>query len=431
METNMNKKSKIVLALILVIVLFTSVLSPVASAYPYSRAAITKMLKVPVGTNLPIGNFQYVITPVSINYSSAQLPPVVGTGTATIAMPSQVGDCACATPCATDVVHYYRESDELFGNVNWPHPGVFEYRIVETPNTIPNLQVGENMIYSPAVYIVRVFVRADGAGRLYVYNVAAYRDVEHDGTVPDDPEKVDPTPGGDGERYFYSQMAFQNIYTKHTGGNGTDPANRYTLGVYKLVEGDYSNPNQYFNFTMTVTRPSLITEPTTVYKAYVVEGNATFGLLNLANNGLAAAGTDAGGVYANITSGQSFTFRLRHNQRLSFTNTHVGSSYTVGETGVPWYTPRVIITTNGINGPQLIGYDGMNLMVPTAGSVYPTNPLVGEGINANRAVFTNTNYIDDEMGLNFSDLPFYGLILLALAGVVVLTITKTRSRKRY
>ena len=427
----MNRKSKIALALILVIVLFTGVLTPAASAYPYPTAAITKMLKVAVGTILPAGNFQFVITPVGVNNSTAELPPAVGTGTVTIAMPSDEGDCTCEPACAADVVHYYRESAELFGNITWPHVGIFEYSITETPNTVTGLQLGENMNYSQAVYRVRVFVQADDTGRLYVHNIAAYRDVLDDGTVPDDPEKVDPTPGGNPPNYYYSQMAFQNIYTKHTGGGGTDPVNRYTLGVNKIVAGDYGSTSQFFNFSMTVTRPSLITEATTVYKAYVVEGTATVGLDNITNNGLTQAGSDAGGAYANITSGQPFTFRLRHNQRLSFTNTHVGSSYTVGETGIAGYIPEVVITTNSVPGGTLTGTEGANLMVPTAGTVYPTRPLVGEGNSANRATFTNTNDFEDEMGLNFSDLPFYGLILLALGGIVVLTIIKARSRKRY
>ena len=427
----MNRKSKIALALLLVIVLFTSVLAPMASAYPFPEAAITKMVKVPVGTTLPTGNFRFVITPVSVNDSTAQTPPVVGTGTVTIQMPSDQGDCTCAPACAADVVHYYRESAELFENVTWPQVGVFEYSITETPDTITGLQDGEDMNYSQAEYKVRVFVQANATGGLYVHNIAAYRVIEHDGSVPTNPEKVDPTPGGNPPDYIYSQMAFQNIYTKHTGGGGTDPVDRYTLGVNKIVAGDYGSATQYFNFTMTVTRPSLITEPTTVYKAYIVEGTATVGLDNIANNGLTQAGSDTGGAYANITSGVEFTFRLRHDQRLSFTNTHVGSSYTVGETGVPLYVPEVVITTNSVPGGTLTGTMGSNLMVPTAGTAYPTRPLVGEGTSANRATFTNTNEIPDEMGLNFSDLPFYGLILLALGGIVILTVIKARSRKRY
>ena len=426
----MKKKSKILLALILVIVLFTSVLTPVASAFPYNTAVITKMLKVAVGTTLPTtGSFQYVITPVSINNQTTLTPPSIPN--VTILMPSVQGACECATPCAADVVHYYRESTQFFNSVVWPSAGIFEYRISETPNTITGLPVGENMNYSQAVYRVRVHVRRNAAGQLYIHIIAAYRDINDAGVTLTPPVKVDPTPGGNGTTYRNSQMAFQNIYTKHTGGGGTDPVNRYTLGVQKLVTGDYGNTNQYFNFTMTVTRPSLITEPTTVYKAYVVEGTATAGLPSLADNNLPPGGSDVGGAYANITSGVEFTFRLRHNQRLSFTNTHVGSSYAVSETGVEDYIPSVVVTTNSVPGPIMTGTASQGLAIPTTGSVYPTRPLVGEGNSANRAVFTNSLDFVEELGLNINDLPFYGLIFLALAGIVALTITKARSRKKY
>ena len=182
----MNQKSKIILALILVIVLFTSVLAPVASALPYNSAAITKMLKVPVGTTLPTGNFEYVITPLRIALSPYelqpdQLPPEVGT--VSIAVPTEEGPCTCVTPCAADVVHYYRESADLFGNVVWPHPGIFEYSITETSNTITNLQTGENMQYSQALYIIRVHIHLDYHDQWYLYNIVAYSAISDDGTV--------------------------------------------------------------------------------------------------------------------------------------------------------------------------------------------------------------------------------------------------------
>ena len=422
----MNRKSKIVLALILVIVLFTSVLAPVASAYPFPRAAITKMLKVPIGTTPPSGTFQYVITPVSVNDIPTQLPPAIPN--VTIAVPTAQGNCYCIPACPADVVHYYMESAEFFNTVTWPRAGIYEYTIRETANTL-TLPAGENMNYSLASYKVRVHVRENLlTGALSIYTIAAYRTIEDDGTATQGEVKVDPTPGGDRQTYFYSQLAFTNVYTKHTGGGGIDPVNRYTLGVTKTVAGNYASSAQYFDYTMTVNRPSLVTEPTTIFKVYVVENG--IGLTNIVANGLAQAGSDVGGAYANIASGAQFEFKLKANQRLSFTNTYVGSNYQITETGIAGYIPSVVITTNNTAGSILTGTLGSDLAVP-ASTVYLTNPLVGEGTNANRAAFTNTNDGIDEMGLNFSDLPFYGLILLALAGIVVLTVIKARSRKRY
>ena len=423
----MNRKSKIALALILVIVLFSGMLVPATAAYPYNRAAITKVLKAPVGTTPPSGTFQYVFTPVSVNDITTTLPPAVPN--VTIAVPTTPVACYCVPPCAADVNHYYLESTELFVGTPWPQAGIYEYSLRETPNTL-TLPAGEDMNYSQAVYKVRVHVRENlQTGALSVYTIAVYRITEDNGTATPGEVKVDPTPGGDPPRYIYSQMAFQNIYTKHTGGGGTDPLNRYTLGVTKSVAGNYASSAQYFDYTMTVTRPSLVTGATTIYKAYVVENGAP--VSNITLNGLAIAGTDTGGAYANIVSGVQFTFRLKANQRLSFTNTHVGSSYQISEAGAAGYIPSVIVTTNNVAGPTMTGTVGNSLSIPAASTPYPTTLLVGEGNSANRAAFTNTNDGIDEMGLKFSDLPFYGLILLALGGIVVLTVIKARSRKRY
>ena len=429
----MFKKSRIVIALILIITLCSVLLAPVALATPvklYTKAAITKVLKMPVGTNVPSGSFTFTFTPVSINDDTSLDPPLTGIGAAglvTITFPRAVPAMYTYTETIGDSDIYYLESDELFGNVVWPHTGIFEYTVKENANTFGTLPAGHNMTYSQAGYTVKVHVReytqsdiippGKSVGDLYIYTIGTYRTTKEDGTSGS--EKVDPTPGGNGVDYRYSQMTFENIFTKHNGGDGTNPLNN-TLSVSKAVAGAYSSSSIYFEFSVTVTKPSLVTG-NPAYKAYIVDNGAA--LTDLTANGIPTYTTDVGGAYVTVATGTSLSFKLKAGQHLAFTNTHVGSSYIVSETGVAGYVPSAIVTTNNVPGGEVTGSRSGNLALPDS-AVY-TILRVGE--LTNRAAFTNTNDGVTETGLTISDLPFYGLILLALSGVAAIAVIKARA----
>jgi len=431
----MLKKSRIVIALILIITLCSVLLAPAALANQvqlYTKAAITKVLKVPIGTNVPTGNFTFTFTPVSINDDTNLTPPLTGIGAAglvTISFPRVAPEMYTYTETVGDTEIYYLESGELFGNVVWPHAGIFEYTVKENPNTFGSLPAGQNMTYSQAGYTVKVHVReytqsdiippGKSVGDLYIFTIGTYRTTKEDGTAGD--EKVDPTPGGNGVDYHYSQMTFENIFTKHNGGDGTDPVNRATQTISKAVAGAYSSTSIYFDFSVTVTKPSLVTA-NPAYKAYIVEnGNA---LMDLTDNGLPTYTVDVGGAYVTVTSGTALAFKLKAGQHLAFTNTHVGASYAVSETGVAGYVPSATVTTNSTTGSVVTGSRGGNLALPD-GTVY-TILRVGE--LQNRAAFINTNDGVTETGVTISDLPFYGLILLAIGGAAAIVI-KARTGK--
>jgi len=440
----MFRKTKIVLALTLVIILCAGILAPVALATPtpspgpYTEAAITKVLKVPVGTIVPTGDFRFTVTPVSVNGDTGNIPPTIGSGTISISFPgsgataAQLGACTCDPACAADVEHYYKESVSLFTGDIWPHAGIYEYSIVEIGNTFGTLPTGEEMNYSQAAYKVRVHVQENPSnGQLFIYTIAAYRIRTDDGGTIGD-FKVDPTPGGNNDTYFYSQMDFKNIYTKHTGGIPTDPINRNTLSVTKAVAGDYASTSLYFNYTMTVTKPSLVTDAATQYKFYIVENGVALSTISVDPNGIAQTGSDTGGAYVLVTSGVPFSFKLKAGQSIAFTNTHVGASYSITETGVALYTPSAIVTTAGVPSAAMTALMGNSLSIPLAPVTVlrvGDRPAPGVNTNFNIAAFTNTNEGVIETGLSISDVPFYGLILLAIAGVAVFATVKIRSRK--
>jgi len=149
----------------------------------------------------------------------------------------------------------------------------------------------------------------------------------------------------------------------------------------------------------------------------VVEGNA---VINPADNAAAGLiGTDAGGSYIRISTSGVTNFRLKDGQRLVFVDTPVGTSYTVEETAAIHYIPSLIVTRNGAAGAPIPGT--LNTALPSG------TQLVGE--LANGAAFTNTRDFVTPTGLNLNDLPFYGLILLALGSLVTFVVVKVRKRR--
>jgi len=411
----MLKRSRIAIALTLAIILSIGALAPMALANdaegPFTKAAITKVLQMPIGTSVPTGNFVFDVLPVSVNGDTANPPPsVAGAVDNAVTIPFSAANSTLQGTVG-DVSTYYMESNELFGTVVWPSAGVFEYTITERPNTVTINPENENIVYSEAKYTVRVFVREDDEGELYIFTIAARRTVTDKGVVIPGGLKVDPTPGGDDdiEGFDYSQMTFNNIYTKHTGcgGNGDDGLEA-TLTIGLDVDGELASTTEYFDFSITVNQPSLITDPVQ-YKAFLVDDDGT--ILD----------------EDNIQAGQPFTFRLRHGQRLVFVDTHVGANYTVTNNGAAGYETSAIITSDAVPGGKAEGSPGEGLTIPD-GAVYTSNPLVGE--KENKAEFTSTNNLTPDMGLSMSDLPFYGLILLALGGIAAPVAVKAISRNK-
>jgi len=407
---------------------------PAAHADPatpeaYSEAAITKVLRVPVGTAVPTTNFTFNFTPVSVNSDTSlasTMPPIGTSGVVTI--PFTPTTSFTHTETVGDVDFYYLESAPLLGTINWPDTGIYEYTISENAGTYTGT---DTMTYSDAQYTMRVHVReyktgdiippGKAVGNLYIFAIGVVRIVEEGGDPGTD--KVDPTPGSLSTLYDYSQVTFTNTFTKNNGDpDDPDPINNRTLGVSKTTSGHYASSSAYFDFTMTVTKPSLVASAT--YHAYIIDTNGA--IINgsaLADNNVTAAGVDINGnSYIAFGSGAQTTFSLKSGQTLAFTNTHVGASYIISEAGSAGYTPSAIITSNGIAAPAVTAAEGASLAIPVASAAAP---LVGEA--ANSADFTNTNDGMSETGINMNNLPYYllfALALIALGGFVAFKVRK-------
>jgi len=435
-----TKKMKVVLATLLALAL-TLGLAPMSYADDpdisgQREAAITKVLKVPIGTALPEGSFVFDVDGVSVNGITSVAPPAIGQ--VVIPIPDQATLIAEQPDPPGDVDIYYFESDSIFENTVWPEAGIYEYFIAENATDSadyftldPNK---ETLSYSVAGYQVKVYVREyddddekDGLipqgksiGDPYIYAIGAKRTITEDGTPGTD--KVDPTPGGDQDTYFYSQMTFTNIYTKR-GGTGTedpdDPDNVNALSITKAVTGDFGSKTAYFPFTVTFVQPSLVTAAQT-YRGYILDGDGN--IIDPATNGVAstAIATDGlGQKYVKFPSGSGISFGLQDGQKIAFTDVHIGSGYAVVEAGSPGYVATAIVVTAGAADNKT--GSGLSNGITISGQ------RVGE--EPNSVAVTNEYDGEIDTGILINNLPFFSLIALAGLGLIVFLVAKNRRRK--
>lgn len=378
------------------------------------QATITKNFRMPFDTTTPDATFQFQAQPVSVDgrTGEADLATMPGLNPAALTVSFTAADKDLTNPTG-GILNVQKETGDLFDNVTFPHAGIFVYELTETHNTNPAIDgdAHDMLYYSQANYILTVYVanKADGSGT-YVYAVGA-RVITDDLGEPAE-GKVDPTPGGDGEDFFFSRMVFANDYVKTEGPvdpETPDPVNESTLDVSKAVAGDFADTTQYFDFTMTLAVPELVRDVPAYYKAYVVEDGV---VIDPANNAVAGL-LGADGTYIQISTSGPTAFALKHGQKLVFVDTPVGTVYTATEMAATHYTTTVTVVTGGGTGITLDG-------------LATGEQLIGE--TANSAGFINTRDSVTPTGLNLNNLPFIGLILLAAGALVTFVAVKVRKR---
>jgi len=434
------KKTRLLLALALVFALCLSFAPTAMAQPPYNEAAITKLLQVPVGTEFPAMVFRFSFEPEQYNGSTTELSrlPVIGTrvGTTSTGEISLNFSRTTATregPAVNRVETYYLETPDFVEGVDFPNAGIYDY-IVEESGTTYNIEsdLHEALELSVAQYRVSVWVQEDEDGVPFVFHVGVVRITTEDGEDGD--EKVDPTPGGDGINTFYSQMTFTNKYVRTNGADNpnnpnpqkppaTDPTpgapytGDSTLNIGNEVTGLLGSQIMPFKLSLRIDVPTLIPDYVLpFYKAYLVDSTGPIDPTGTVNASL--IGTDTGGTgtrrFIRFEPGTAINFELKHGQTLVFINTPVGTAYNVAQTAEAGYTTTIQPFYNSVKEPLVtaLAYAG----------------LVGERFNA--ANYTNDYGDEPPTGLNVNDLPFYGLILLAVGGLVIFIVIKARKRNR-
>ena len=436
MAKRLKRISAILIALALVCVSFAT-LSFAEEPDRITEAAITKILQFPENTVYPAVEFEFTVTPVSFNGATSgagfnAMPAIGDAGLVTIAFDgTEITNEAYPFPItvsAGGTVSIPKESEELFGNVDWPSAGVYVYTIAETDSDFVATNdgtVSDMLVMSQAVYTLTIIVKEDGESHeLFIYHIGDVRTTTDGGTPAD--YKVDPTPGTTSSVYDYSQMTFINRYVKHFRGSTPETA---PLAVTKVVTGD-GDPDEWFKFTITINSPELAS-----LVPGVMTGNWQMQYVNSAGQALNRSelmGMDypdfdvfaGGGGSFYVPDGEEVTFYLKHGVNvMSLGDLPVGSTWVVTEIDPIGYIPSVNVTVQIDYEEDVILIDGdMDTSLSTGEQL-----IADLEVTNSRADYENYGYNDT--GLNLNILPFYGMIVLAVVALGVFLAAMARKRK--
>jgi len=460
MNKQKNKQWKLMVCAALVAMLCLGMALPAFAAPPTrvlwregtelepAEAGVTKILKMPVGTDIPTISFGFEFEPLWVDleanaYDGSNMPTIPN---ATITFDSD--DEGDAVSGGAGIKLVIKESGDVLDSITtpWPHAGEYVYRVKEIipssgyPVTdAKGFVVAEITHYSIAEYDMHVWVAQDTpTGPLYVHSVWSYivvKNVPEDGDVD---TKVDPTPGGDGEEYFWSQQIFTNTFLKNNGGKDPedpDQIDDYTVwAIKKKVDGLYADLTKYFEFSVTVRNPATVTTTTDTYIAYILEmdsGNIVAVDIGT-DNFKGTIDTDTNGYkYIKFTTGAALTVYLKHGQWLAFIDLPVGSSVAALEMAafrfMPNYTLKLFeadfTTTNTLDNIAF-GF----------GSGSQGDPIRYLGEAENKADFTNTYKTEPITGILADNLPYIALIAVAaltLAAFVGFAAVKSRRKAKH
>ena len=435
----MLRKSKIILAMLLVVLMSVTAITPVLATGDLgdpifaegedrpARAAITKQFRLPIGTPVPSVRFVFEMIGISIDddLDRGKDAPIPHEDDLTILI-------TAANDRSGPVNGIYTITEEtldIFGKITFDSAGEYVYEITEFSDTNTAIEENEDewLNYSKAKYRLHVFVanKTDGSGETYIYAIGTRFITNHDGT-PGDGRKVDATPGGNGAEYHTSQMIFVNDYVildEPDKPDNPDPVDYASLFTSKTVTGRYGDLARFFRFDMEL-KPPIILDPDLVpayYKGYVVEDDEVVTDENNAAEALLGE-DDNDRPYIKIFPNRETTFHLKHGQKLVLMDTPVGTRYEVLEHGVRHYLPSVVVTTNG-NAAEALTAENL-------GDELSTGPQ-HTGVTLNSAAFTNARDYVAPTGLNMNDLPFFVLIALGLGTLVTFVGVTVYRKKRF
>jgi hypothetical protein len=440
-----------------------------------ATAAITKILRMPVGTAVP--NVTFTFTAEKFGKGSdgndigampvLTIPGIEFTG-------SETG----VTDTITNITTYAKQStDFITGNAaNLKDAGVgqYIYTITETAEATDTTRydsvAGTHYVHeSQSVYKISIYVEEDAYTTKYLAYVVAWRTTNDDGkgnvnNIND--EKVDPTPGDpNGDPDNFSDMIFTNNFaTADDNGDENDPANailKISKRVVTAQDADKPGDTNYFPFRVTVTKADIVldTPVPEVYRAYVVktaDGDAVdidAAASTKDTNAYAATGASDGMTpkdgsatydakdydYYDFETGKARIIYLKTGQSLVFSGTLAGTEWLAEELlsknaaesmvtndtdTYAAYTASATVTVNNETiFPDLAGYKGQDLS-----TWIPQGRFVGA--KENGAAFVNHEGTVLPMGLDINNLPYYGLILLALLALAAYVAIRARRRNQ-
>ena len=388
-----------------------------------AEAVITKILRIADGTAAPAETFEFIFEAKTLNGAADTSMPQIGP----IGIEFKGGESGSAEE--DGVVYLAVESENILKEVAdtaWPHAGVYVYEVTEADNGT------EGMTYSPARYQITFFVENAGdTGGLFVAGIGAKiltNDDSNQGSNIND--KVDPTPGGDEETYFFSQVIFTNTYVEPTEEKDPTDPNNYKLDISKTVAGAYGDRTMYFDFEITINKPATLKDEVT-YKAYIVE--IINGELQVVTDEANYEGTiipaAGAGTYAHflVTTGSAAQFKLKHGQKLVFTAIHDGASYIAEEAAVADYTASAVIVVDGAGSVTKSNQKANEALNTSIDEENEMNPI---GKNQSSAEFTNTYKTVTPTGISVDNMPFIMILVISIVGAALYVTVKYRRSAR-
>ena len=337
---------------------------------------LTKTLRLPANTTIPTLAFDFTFTPVQVTMSENPTISSVAAASVPAISTQTISFSNTSTYTESSGIRTSSQSISLSNLVNaltFPHAGTFVWNIEEVQTT-PTVTSPSHLDFSQARYEMRVLVDR----YLEVRAIELFVRV------------VDTNTQTVGTKVPIA--LFTNTYTSAT-----------TLSVQKVVTGSFANENLDFNFTLTLTNPTL---GGTI-------GNITANVvdINTPNTTLRTVP---------ITVGTN-TFVLSHNERLVIPNLPTGTTFSITEAAATEYTASAVITIGGTVQGTPPTYQNP---LPNTALTTGTYTIATSGTNS--ANFTNAHQFTPPTGLNVANAPY---ILGVLAVVALVLLAATRKRK--
>jgi hypothetical protein len=139
-----------------------------------------------------------------------------------------------------------------------------------------------------------------------------------------------------------------------------------------------------------------------------------------------------GSNHIEVTAGTTAAVKLKHGQKIVFTDLPIGSNYAAVETGETHYTPKVTMVIDGAASFDRHDAEGATLYtgpVATAANSASSAGAVLIGESANTASFLNTYQTVTPTGILIDNLPFLMILLGAVSAFIIFIVVKSRKRR--
>ena len=335
-----------------------------------TTAVIKKELTVPNGVTTPKATFKFNVTAKKVNSDEATSTnmPIIGEKKVEYSANDTAPD---STTGNTKVIT--KSTGDIFENVTFEHAGVYVYEVSEQANTYITA-TNETMAYDVDTYTLNVYVTEENGS--YAIKSITYGDNKEDKVTAD-------------------SIAFQNTYTKKTSTivDPEDP-NFDGMVIKNTVTGDLGDKTRDFSYVVTVTSNGVKPDGATLTK-YNAKGQAQ------------ATTTDS-------------PMTLKHGEYIVAAGYPVGSTYVAYQShDAPGY--NVAATYEGTPGSaSAVDKNGNATTASTAGF----SGIITDKEDA--ITVTNTKTGDVNTGNIINNMPFLGLIAVALGGFIAYIALKRR-----